>query len=158
MDKKKVRDVIIIGSGPAGLTAGIYAGRAALDTLILGGVKFGGQLMITSEVENYPGFESILGPELIQKMIDQTEKNGAEILYKDITKVDFSKRPFTVYAGEEEYQSKVVIITTGADPKKLGIPGEEEFTGRGVSYCATCDGAFFKEKEIAVVGGGDSAM
>jgi thioredoxin reductase (NADPH) len=114
--------------------------------------------MLTTEVENYPGFESIMGPELMQKMIDQSGKNGAEIIYKDVTKVDLSGRPFKVYTGEEVHQSKTVIISTGANAKMLGIPGESEFLGKGVSVCATCDGAFFKDQEIAVVGAGDSAM
>ena len=161
-----IRELVIIGSGPAGLTAGIYSGRAALKPLILAGNKYGGQLMLTTEVENFPGFpEGIQGPELIQNMFKQAERFGAEIMYKDVTKVKFDNntdsnhRPVhKIYIGDEEISAYSVIIATGAVPRQLDIPGETEFWGKGVSSCATCDGAFYREKTIAVVGGGDSAM
>lgn len=156
--EETIRNVIIIGSGPAGLTAGIYAGRADLKPLIIGGTAFGGQLMLTTHVENYPGFESIMGPELMQKMIEHSKKFGAEIIYEDVSKVDLSERPFKVYVGEKIYQAKALIITTGAKAKMLGLPSEEKLLGHGVSVCATCDGAFFKEQKVAVVGAGDTAM
>src|SRR5258708_2828191 len=155
----EIRKVIIIGSGPAGLTAALYAARANLKPLVLAGLTYGGQLMITSEVENFPGFpEGIMGPELMQNMIEQSERFGAEIVYEDVSKVDFSKKPFTVWTGEKEYQSESVIIATGASSMWLGLPSEERLRGKGISSCATCDGFFFKEKEIIVVGGGDAAM
>jgi thioredoxin reductase (NADPH) len=151
--------VIIIGSGPAGLTAGIYAARANLKPLIVAGLTFGGQLMLTTEVENFPGFpKGIMGPDLMQGMIAQAERFGAEMLYDDVTKVDFSKKPFTVEVGKETYTADSVITSTGASSLWLGIPTEEKFRGKGVSSCATCDGFFFKDREIIVVGGGDSAM
>lgn len=153
-----VKEIIIIGSGPAGLTAGIYTARANLNPLIFAGLTFGGQLMNTTEVENYPGFpEGIMGPELMQKFIAQAERFGAQIKYENVDKVDFDSKIKKVYAGGIEYQAKVVIIASGADPKWLGLPSEQKYRGRGVSSCATCDGAFYKEKVIAVVGGGDSA-
>lgn len=156
MDAHKL---IIIGSGPAGLTAGIYAARAGLKPVILAGLTFGGQLMLTTEVENFPGFpEGILGPDLMQSFIKQAERFGAELIYEDVVKVDFSQKPFTLSTGDHEYKAESVIITTGASTMWLGIPSEEKFRGKGVSSCATCDGFFFKEKEIVVVGGGDSAM
>lgn len=156
---KKVYDVIILGSGPAGLTAGIYTTRANLKTLIIAGQKWGGQLMLTTEVENFPGFpEGIQGPDLMEKMRAQAEKYGAELLDENFTATDFSKYPFQVTAGENVYQAKSIIISTGADTKWLGVPGEKEKIGRGVSTCAPCDGPFFKNKNVIVAGGGDSAM
>ncbi len=155
----KHHKVIIIGSGPAGLTAGIYTARADLKPLIVAGLTFGGQLMLTTEVENFPGFpKGIMGPELMQGMIQQAERFGAELVYDDVTKVDFSKKPFTLEIGKETYTADSVIIATGASSIWLGLPSEEKFRGKGVSSCATCDGFFFKDKEIIVVGGGDSAM
>lgn len=158
---EKMYDVIIIGSGPAGLTAAIYTTRANLKTLIIAGKTWGGQLMLTTDVENYPGFpEGIQGPELMQNMRKQAERFGAIFVDADVEPVDFNLQngPFTVKANNSKYTGRVILIATGADSKKLGVPGEHEFAGRGISYCATCDGAFFKEKNIIVVGGGDSAM
>jgi thioredoxin reductase (NADPH) len=154
-----IHKLIIIGSGPAGLTAGIYAARAGLKPVILAGLTFGGQLMLTTEVENFPGFpEGILGPDLMQSFIKQAERFGAELIFEDVVKVDFTQKPFILATGDHEYKAESVIITTGASTMWLGIPSEEKFRGKGVSSCATCDGFFFKEKEIVVVGGGDSAM
>jgi thioredoxin reductase (NADPH) len=151
--------LIIIGSGPAGLTAALYAARANLQPLVITGNELGGQIAITNEVENYPGFDSILGPDLTEKMRAQAEKFGARFEYSQAIEVDFAKgSPFYLKTYNGEYQAKAVIITTGASAKRLGIPGEEEFIGRGVSYCATCDGFFFKGKDVLVVGGGDSAL
>lgn len=155
----EVYDVLIIGSGPAGYTAAIYAARANLRTLVLQGEQLGGQLMITSEVENYPGFEDgVIGPELMDKFEKQARRFGAEMVPQDVTKVDFSARPFTVWTYNKQYQGNSVIIATGASAKWLGLPNEQRLQGRGVSGCATCDGFFFREKEIAVVGGGDTAL
>jgi thioredoxin reductase (NADPH) len=155
----KPRDVIIIGSGPAGLTAAIYLSRANLKPLLLAGVEFGGQLMTTTDVENFPGFpEGITGPELMQNMIAQAERFGTEIVYKNVTGVDFSGENKSVTAGENNYQATAVLLATGASPKKLGLESETKYWGRGVSSCATCDGALFKGKTVAVIGGGDSAM
>ncbi len=154
-----MHDVIIIGSGSAGYTAAIYACRAGRKTLILAGSIPGGQLMITSDVENFPGFpEGVLGPELMEKLRRQAEKFGPEIIYDDVSFVDFSTKPFKVAAGGKSYEGKSVIIATGANAKWLGLPSETKFRGRGVSSCATCDGFFFKGKDVVTVGGGDTAM
>src|SRR3990167_8106949 len=159
-DKKKTKyDVIIIGAGPAGYTAGIYCARARHDTLILSGILPGGQLVNTTDVENYPGFaEGIMGPDLMIVMRKQTEKMGATIIDDEAVDVDFRHRPFKILTASEEYEARAVIICTGADYRKLGLEGEKTFAGKGVSYCATCDGAFFRNQELIVVGGGDSAM
>jgi len=159
-DKKKTKyDIIIIGAGPAGYTAGIYCARARHDTLILSGILPGGQLVNTTDVENYPGFaEAILGPDLMIVMRKQTEKMGATIIDDEAIDVDFKHKPFKVLTASEEFEAKAVIIATGANPRKLGLEGEKTFAGKGVSYCATCDGAFFRNQELIVVGGGDSAM
>ena len=151
--------IVIIGSGPAGLTAAVYAARANLQPLVLAGGLYGGQLMLTTEVENYPGFpDGIMGPDLMIKFREQAERFGARIENVDATSVDFSRKPFVVRTADEEYHAKTVIVATGASARWLEIPGEEKLRGRGVSTCATCDGAFFREKHIVVVGGGDSAM
>jgi thioredoxin reductase (NADPH) len=152
-------DVVIIGSGPAGYTAGIYTSRAKLKTRIVSGALPGGQLMTTSEVENYPGFPNgIFGPELMMNMRQQAERFGTCIVDDEVIRVDFNKRPFEVTSHSETCEAHSVIICTGASPRKLGIPSEEQFAGRGVSYCATCDGPFFKGEDIVVVGGGDTAL
>jgi len=157
--KQKHYDVLIIGSGPAGYTAGVYASRAKLSTLIISGTLPGGQLMTTSEVENYPGFPSgIFGPELMMNMRQQSERFGTTVLDDEVIKVNFKKKPFTITTHSETYTAKSVIVCTGASPRKLGIPSEQQFSGRGVSYCATCDGPFFKGEDIVVVGGGDTAL
>ena len=152
-------DAIIIGSGPAGLTAALYTSRAELKTLILAGATPGGQLMITSDVENYPGFpEGVQGPELMDKMIKQGTKFGAEMKIETVKSVNFASKPFLVTTDKETYEGKSVIIASGADAKWLGLESEQALRGKGVSACATCDGFFFKGKEIVVIGGGDSAM
>ena len=149
----------IIGSGPAGLTAAIYAARAFLDPLVVVGPDFGGQIAITTEVENYPGFPNGLqGPELTAAMREQAEKFGARMVEETVDKVDLSSRPFKLTSSSGAYEVDALIIATGASPRRLGVPGEDHFIGRGVSYCATCDGFFFRNKEIIVVGGGDSAF
>jgi thioredoxin reductase (NADPH) len=152
-------DVVIIGSGPAGLTAALYCARANLKPVVVEGLAAGGQLMATTDVENYPGFpDGIMGPDLMELFKKQAERFGTTYVPGDVVKVDFSKRPFGVWTEEREIRALSVIIATGASPRKLGVKGEEEYAGRGVSYCATCDGFFFRDKEIVVVGGGDSAM
>ena len=157
--ESSVRNVIIIGSGPAGLTAATYAARAELQPLVLGGQQWGGQLMWTTEVENFPGFpDAIMGPDLMKAMRDQATRFGAEVLDVDATAVDFSTKPFKVTAGEQVYLAHSVIVATGALAKWLGVPGEEKYKAHGVSACATCDGFFFKGKKVAVVGGGDASM
>ena len=157
--KQKHYVVVIIGSGPAGYTAGIYTSRAKLTTLIISGTLPGGQLMTTSEVENYPGFPNgIFGPELMMNMRQQAERFGAVIVDDEVIKVNFKKRPFLIMTHSESYAADAIIVCTGASPRKLGIPAEQQFSGRGVSYCATCDGPFFKGEDIVVVGGGDTAL
>ncbi len=152
-------DVVIIGSGSAGYTAAIYSCRAGRKTLLLAGSIPGGQLMLTSDVENFPGFpESVVGPELMERMRKQAERFDPEIVYDDASEVDFKSRPFKVTVGKKIYEGQTVIISTGANAKWLGIPSETKFRGHGVSSCATCDGYFFKEKDVVVVGGGDTAM
>jgi thioredoxin reductase (NADPH) len=154
-----VRDVIIIGGGPAGYTAALYTGRANLNPLVIEGFNWGGQLMITSDVENYPGYaDGIMGPAMMADFRRQAERFGAEFLTDDVTRVDFSEKPYRVYVGTDEYRADSVIVATGASARQLGIPSEQVLQGRGVSYCATCDGAFFRDRIVVVVGGGDSAM
>jgi thioredoxin reductase (NADPH) len=155
----EVRDVIIIGGGPAGYTAALYAARGNLRPLVFEGFAYGGQLMITSEVDNYPGFkDGILGPELMATMRAQAERFGAELVSDDVTRVDFSEQPLRVYVGEQEHRARAVIVATGATARQLGLEGERALQGRGVSYCAVCDAAFFRDQDVVVVGGGDSAM
>jgi thioredoxin reductase (NADPH) len=154
-----VREVIVIGGACAGFTAALYAARANMRPLVIEGLNWGGQLMITSDVENYPGYpEGILGPEMMQDFRRQAERFGAEFVTDDATKVDFSERPFRVWVGDDEYRAETVIIATGANARQLGLESEKRLQGRGVSYCAVCDAAFFKDSEIVVAGGGDSAM
>jgi thioredoxin reductase (NADPH) len=156
--EEKIYDVIIIGAGPAGMTAAVYTSRANLSTLMMERGIPGGQMANTEEIENYPGFDSILGPDLSNKMFDHAKKFGAEYAYGDIKEIIDGKEYKTIVAGKKEYKARAIIISTGAEYKKIGVPGEQELGGRGVSYCAVCDGAFFKDKELVVIGGGDSAV
>jgi len=157
--QKELYDVIIIGSGPAGLTAAIYSSRAKLSTLVIGGVTWGGQLMLTSEVENFPGFPNgTLGPDLMAKIRAQAERFGTKTMFEDVTAVDFRSRPFKISVGDRFFEGKTVIIATGASAKWLGLPSEARLRGRGVSACATCDAPFFRDKKTVVVGGGDTAL
>jgi thioredoxin reductase (NADPH) len=154
-----VHDVIVIGGGPAGYTAALYAARANLRPLLIEGFNWGGQLMITSDVENYPGYpEGIMGPKMMQDFRRQAERFGAEFVTDDVSRVDFSERPLRVWVENDEYRAQTVIIATGASARQLGLESEQKLQGRGVSYCATCDAAFFPDKHVVVVGGGDSAM
>jgi thioredoxin reductase (NADPH) len=154
-----VREVIVIGGAVAGYTAALYTARANMNPLVIEGVNWGGQLMITSDVENYPGYpEGVLGPEMMQQFRKQAERFGAEFVTDDVTKVDFSERPFRVWVGDDEYRAETVIVATGANARQLGLESERKLQGRGVSYCAVCDAAFFGDREVVVVGGGDSAM
>jgi len=154
-----VRDVIIIGGGPAGYTAALYTARANLRPLVIEGFNWGGQLMITSDVENYPGYaDGVLGPTMMADFRRQSERFGADFVTDDVTRVDFSERPFRVYTEDDEHRADSVIVATGASARQLGLPSERTLQGRGVSYCATCDGAFFRDKIVVVIGGGDSAM
>jgi thioredoxin reductase (NADPH) len=155
----EIRELIVIGGGPAGYTAALYAARANLHPLVIEGFQWGGQLMITSDVENYPGYEDgVLGPQMMAEFRRQAERFGTEFLTDDVTKVDFSERPFRVWVGKDEHQARSVIIATGASARQLGLDSERSLHGRGVTYCATCDGAFYRDREVVVVGGGDSAM
>jgi len=154
-----VRELIIIGGGPAGYTAALYSARANLKPVVIEGFNWGGQLMITSDVENYPGYpDGVLGPEMMRDFRAQAERFGAEFVTDNVTKVDFSERPFRVWVEGEEYRAEAVIVATGAEARQLGLESERALHGRGVTYCATCDAAFYRDKEVVVVGGGDSAM
>jgi thioredoxin reductase (NADPH) len=158
-ERERLYDVVIIGSGPAGLVAALYASRANLSTLLLTGNQVGGQVALTWEVDNFPGFpEGLTGPELVERLQKHAERFGTEVEMDEVTAVDLSERPFTVTTYGGTYKARTMIVATGAAPRRLGVPGEAEFIGRGVSYCATCDGWFFREKSVAVVGGGDSAL
>jgi thioredoxin reductase (NADPH) len=155
----ETRELIIIGGGPAGYTAALYAARANLEPLVIEGFAWGGQLMITSDVENYPGYaDGILGPQMMQDFRRQAERFGAEFLTDDVTRVDFNEHPFRIWVGDNEYRAESVIVATGASARQLGLETERTLQGKGVSYCAVCDAAFFKDKDVVVVGGGDSAM
>ncbi|WP_461201628.1 thioredoxin-disulfide reductase [Anoxybacillus sp. TBDG-1] len=158
MSQEKIYDVIIVGAGPAGMTAAVYTSRANLSTLMIERGVPGGQMANTEEVENYPGYDHILGPELATKMFEHAKKFGAEYAYGDVKEVIDGEEYKTVVTSNQQYKARAIIIATGAEYKKLGVPGEKELGGRGVSYCAVCDGAFFKGKELVVVGGGDSAV
>ncbi|PEB50383.1 thioredoxin-disulfide reductase [Bacillus pseudomycoides] len=158
VSEEKIYDVIVIGAGPAGMTAAVYTSRANLSTLMLERGIPGGQMANTEDVENYPGYESILGPDLSNKMFEHAKKFGAEYAYGDVKEIIDGKEYKTVVAGKKEYKTRAIIVASGAEYKKIGVPGEKELGGRGVSYCAVCDGAFFKGKELVVVGGGDSAV
>jgi thioredoxin reductase (NADPH) len=154
-----VREVIVIGGGPAGYTAALYSGRANLEPLVIEGFQWGGQLMITSDVENYPGYpDGVQGPEMMQDFRRQAGRFGAEFLTDDVTRVDFSERPFRVWVGDDEYRAQTVIVSTGAHARQLGLESEQKLQGRGVTYCAVCDAAFYRDRMVVVVGGGDSAM
>ncbi len=155
----EVRELIIIGGGPAGYTAALYAARANLRPLVIEGFQWGGQLMITSDVENYPGYaDGVLGPEMMADFRRQAERFGADFITDDVTRVDFSERPFHVFVDDTEYRAEAVIVATGATARQIGLDSEQRLQGRGVSYCAVCDAAFFRERQVVVVGGGDSAM
>jgi thioredoxin reductase (NADPH) len=155
----EIRELIIIGGGPAGYTAALYSARANLHPLVIEGFQWGGQLMITSDVENYPGYpDGVMGPEMMSDFRRQAERFGAEFLTDNVTRVDFSGEPHRVWVGDDEYQAKAVIVATGATARQLGLESERSLQGKGVTYCATCDGAFYREQEVIVVGGGDSAM
>jgi thioredoxin reductase (NADPH) len=158
MAEEKIYDVVIIGAGPAGMTAAVYASRANLSTLMLERGIPGGQMANTEDVENYPGYESILGPDLSNKMFEHAKKFGAEYAYGEVKEIIDGEEYKTIDAGSKQYKTRTIIISTGAEYKKIGVPGEKELGGRGVSYCAVCDGAFFKNKELFVIGGGDSAV
>ncbi|MDQ0215958.1 thioredoxin reductase (NADPH) [Oikeobacillus pervagus] len=158
MTEEKIYDVIIIGAGPAGMTAAVYTSRANLSTLMIERGVPGGQMANTEEVENYPGYDHILGPDLSNKMFEHAKKFGAEYAYGDIQEIIDGEEYKTIQAGSKQYKTRAIIIATGAEYKKIGVPGEKELGGRGVSYCAVCDGAFFKNKELVVIGGGDSAV
>lgn len=158
MTEEKIYDVAILGAGPAGMTAAVYTSRANLSTIMIERGVPGGQMVNTNEVENYPGFASVLGPDLSNKMFEHAKKFGAEYAFGDVKRLIDGDEYKTIVTGNKEYKARSVIIATGAEHKKLGIPGEEEYSGRGVSYCAVCDGAFFKDRELVVVGGGDSAV
>ncbi len=158
MSEEKIYDVVIIGAGPAGMTAAVYTSRANLSTLMIERGIPGGQMANTEEVENYPGFDTILGPELSTKMFEHAKKFGAEYAYGDVSEIIDGEEYKTIKSGTKEYKTRSIILSTGAEYKKMGVPGEKELGGRGVSYCAVCDGAFFKQKNLVVVGGGDSAV
>ena len=158
MTEEKIYDVVIIGAGPAGMTAAVYTSRANLSTLMIERGIPGGQMANTEAVENYPGFDTILGPELSTKMFEHAKKFGAEYAYGDLTEIIDGEEYKTIISGKKQYKTRTIIVSTGAEYKKLGIPGETELGGRGVSYCAVCDGAFFKQKNLIVIGGGDSAV
>jgi thioredoxin reductase (NADPH) len=159
LSDQNVRELIIVGGGPAGYTAALYAARADLEPLVIEGFQWGGQLMITSDVENYPGYaDGVMGPEMMSDFRRQAERFGAEFVTDDVTRVDFTEQPFRVWVGNDEYAARSVVVATGASARWLGIDSEQHHRGRGVSTCATCDGAFFREKDVYVVGGGDSAF
>jgi thioredoxin reductase (NADPH) len=159
MDANGVRKLIIIGGGPAGYTAALYSARANLEPLVIEGFSWGGQLMITSDVENYPGYpDGVMGPQMMQDFRKQAGRFGAEFLTDDVTRVDFSERPLRVWVGDDEHRAEAVVVATGAVARKLDLPSERRLQGRGVTYCATCDAAFYRDKQVVVAGGGDSAM